>query len=247
MGSSAPPHSLFISDLHLSADRPDITAALLRFLAGPARAADTLYILGDLFEVWIGDDTLEEPLHAQVADALRALSQASVTLRLQHGNRDFLLAQAFCDRSGGALLADPALVTLGGVPTLLMHGDTLCTDDVAYQAFRRQVRDPAFQKQFLGQPVPVRRAMAGEARKASEGEKREKTAEIMDVSPSTVESVLRTHGYPRLIHGHTHRPARHIHEVDGHACERWVLSDWDRGGDCLRVDATGITRIPIPL
>jgi UDP-2,3-diacylglucosamine hydrolase len=247
MGSSTPPHSLFISDLHLSADRPDITAALLRFLAGPARGAEALYILGDLFEVWIGDDTLDEPLHTQVAEALRALSQASVAVRFQHGNRDFLLAQDFCARSGATVLADPSLITLGGIPTLLMHGDTLCTDDVAYQAFRRQVRDPAFQKHFLAQPIPVRRAMAGEARKASEGEKRVKTAEIMDVSPATVESVLRTHDYPRLIHGHTHRPAQHRHEVDGHVCERWVLSDWDRGGDCLRVDATGITRIPIPL
>ena len=247
MTPPALPHALLISDLHLSPDRPDITAALLGFLAGPARAAESIFLLGDIFDYWIGDDTLDEPLHRQVVAAIRAVADASVTVAFMHGNRDFLLASEFAARAGASLLQDPTLMSLGGMPTLLMHGDTLCTDDVAYQAFRRQVRNPAFQQQFLGQPVEARRAMAGQARKASEGEKQTKSADIMDVAPSAVEAVLREHGYPRLIHGHTHRPACHRHEVDGHACERWVLSDWDRGGYCLRVDASGITRLPIPL
>jgi len=238
-------HSLLISDLHLSVDRPDLAATLTDFLAGPATRAQRLFVLGDLFEFWVGDDALDEAFTSDVAVAFRALADRGVAVHLMHGNRDFLLGEVFLDRSGMRLLEDPTVLDLHGVPTLLMHGDTLCTDDVAYQAFRRHVRDPAVQRQFLAQSLEARRRQVGEVRATSEREKQAKSMEIMDVSPSAVDAVLRAHGYPRLIHGHTHRPARHEHEVDDHRCERWVLSDWDTGPEALRVDETGCTRIPL--
>lgn len=236
-------HSLLISDLHLGVDRQDLAATLTAFLAGPAAQARQLFVLGDLFEFWVGDDALEEGFAAAVATAFRRLSDQGVPVHLMHGNRDFLLGEAFLASAGMRLLSDPTVLDLHGVPTLLMHGDTLCTDDVAYQAFRRHVRDPEVQGQFLAQPLEARRRQVGEVRATSEREKQAKSVEIMDVSQSAVEAVLREHGYPRLIHGHTHRPARHEHHLDAHLCERWVLSDWDTGPEALRVDETGCTRI----
>lgn len=236
-------HSLFISDLHLAAERPRIVEQFFAFLAGPARGADTLYVLGDLFEYWIGDDDLDDPLNRSVADELAGFESAGTAVYFMHGNRDLLVGSEFARRSGARLIADPALIELYGTPTLLMHGDTLCTDDVAYQKFRAYARNEQNQVRFLAQPRAARRAEMDGLRLRSENAKQDKTAEIMDVSDEAVEQALRGAGYPRLIHGHTHRPARHLHTVDGHICERWVLGDWYENGSYLRCDAHGCAAI----
>ncbi|TCS72930.1 UDP-2,3-diacylglucosamine hydrolase [Sulfuritortus calidifontis] len=232
-------HSLFISDLHLSPELPQAVALFRRFLQETAARAQALYILGDFFEAWVGDDDLALPFHAGIAHDLKRLAERGVRLYLMHGNRDFLLGEAFCRASGATLLADPSLIDLYGSPTLLAHGDRFCTDDAAYQAFRRQVREPAWQAGFLAKPLAERREMARQMRAQSEREKAAKEMALMDVNPEAVAAALREHGYPRLIHGHTHRPARHLHEIDGHLCERWVLPDWYEGGGYLRCDADG--------
>lgn len=232
-------HSLFISDLHLCDSRPEISRLFFHFLDTEARCADALYILGDLFEYWVGDDELSSPLNARVASALHELTKTGVHVYLMHGNRDFLLAQQFASASGARLLIDPSLIDLHGTPTLLMHGDTLCTDDQAYLQFRAQVRDPAWQAGFLSQPLAARQALAQQLRNQSEHAKQEKSADIMDVNADAVAQCLRQHGYPRLIHGHTHRPAQHMLAVDGHDCTRWVLQDWYHSGGYLRCDAHG--------
>lgn len=219
--------TLLISDLHLSVQRPGTTAALLDLLRGRAREARALYVLGDLFDAWIGDDDLAEPMHAQVASALRAVADSGVPVRLMHGNRDFLLGEAFARAAGASLLHDPTVIEIAGERTVLAHGDTLCTEDRDYAAFRAQVRDPAWQRGFLARPLDERRAEAARLRAASEAGKRLKAAQIMDVTPQAVVDLLRAHGCRRLIHGHTHRPGRQAYEVDGAACERWVLPDWD--------------------
>lgn len=237
--------TLFVSDLHLNAQQPHLTAQLLQFLKSKTAGASALYILGDLFEYWAGDDDLDDPLNRSVVDALAAFA-AKLPLYFMHGNRDFLIGAAFARASGAQLLSDPALIDLHGTPTLLMHGDLLCTDDVRYQAFRKQVRDPAWQQQFLAKPLAQRKAMIEDLRKMSEQEKDAKIAAIMDVNLNAVGTVLRAHGYPRIIHGHTHRPARHLHEVDGHVCERWVLPDWGVGrSGYLRVTAQGYQAITL--
>lgn len=241
-------HTLLISDLHLAPERPAVTARFQRFCRETAPAADALWILGDLFEFWVGDDTVDEPFNRDVCAALRGLVDAGVPVFFMAGNRDFLAAQAFAQTSGATLVDDPVRIDLHGTPTLLMHGDTLCTDDLPYQAFRRQVRNPAVQQQFLSLPIAVRKQQVGATRAASEREKQIKATDIMDVSPDAVAEVLREHGYPRLIHGHTHRPATHEHVVDGHRCERWVLADWrDDLAEALRIDAAGATRVALPL
>lgn len=232
------PAPLFISDLHLCPTRPQITELFSRFLEGAPRDADTLYILGDLFEYWVGDDDCDDPFNATIITALRRLSDSGTKIFLMHGNRDFLLGEQFCLAAGVSLLGDPTLINLYGTPTLLMHGDTLCTDDMAYQAFRKQVRDPAWQQQFLAQPLAQRKAIAQNYRRKSETAKQTKTRGIMDVTLATLETILRKYNYPRLIHGHTHRPARHLHHVDAHHCERVVLTDWNERGGYLRCDET---------
>jgi UDP-2,3-diacylglucosamine hydrolase len=236
-------HSIFVSDLHLSAERPQISQQFFDFAARTAAEAGALYILGDLFEFWIGDDDDADPLNAAVATALKQLSSHGVAVNFMHGNRDLLVGGGFAARCGAALMPDPTLIDLHGTPTLLMHGDTLCTDDVDYQKFRRYARDPGNQAKFLAQPLAARREQMQGMRSRSEQAKRDKEAEIMDVSITAVEQALREHGYPRLIHGHTHRPARHLHVVDGHACERWVLNDWYQRGGYLRCDANGCTAV----
>ncbi|KFL36790.1 UDP-2,3-diacylglucosamine diphosphatase [Arenimonas donghaensis] len=237
---------LFVSDLHLDPARPAATDAFLALLAGPAREASALYILGDLFEAWIGDDDPGEP-GASVCIALKALSQAGVPVFLMRGNRDFLYGQQIAGRSGATLLPDPCVVDLFAVPTLLMHGDLLCTDDAAYQAFRRQVRDPAWQQQFLAQPLAARHAFAAQARAASREHQQGLAETITDVNPAAVVEVLRRHGVDRLIHGHTHRPAMHALDVDGRAAQRIVLGDWYEQGSVLRVDADGLVLEALPL
>jgi UDP-2,3-diacylglucosamine hydrolase len=235
----------FISDLHLCTSRPDINQVFFDFLRGTAREAESLYILGDLFEYWAGDDDLGDPLNQSIAAALADYSQSGPILRFMHGNRDFLLDGEFAKACGGRLIDDPHSVNLFGAPTLLMHGDTMCTDDIDYQRFRAQVRAPAWQKGFLALPLEQRKRQIEAVRQTSESEKTRKAPEIMDVNQGAVEAVLRQHAYPRLIHGHTHRPARHVHRVDGRTCERWVLADWYRTGSYLRCDERGCTPVPL--
>lgn len=232
------PHSLFISDLHLCAEHTRSMQAFLDFIQHRAPKAEALYILGDLFEYWAGDDDLDDPFHQQVIHALQKLS-SSTRVYLMHGNRDLLMGRALEQASGGMLLPDPTLLDLYGTPTLLSHGDALCTDDLPYQAHRSQVNDPAWQQQFLAQPLAQRKAIIEQLRMRSETEKRSKTNDIMDVNDAAVASLLRSHNYPRMIHGHIHRSKCHLHMVDGHRCERWVLGDWSAAGNALRCDASG--------
>jgi len=217
--------TLFISDLHLDAARPHIVELFTRFIAADARAAEALYILGDLFESWIGDDD-DSPLALQVAQSLYALKQSGVPVFFMHGNRDFLLGEAYAKRAGMTLLDDPTVIEFGGQPTLLMHGDTLCTDDAAYQEFRAVVRNPDWQKQFRARSLSERHAFAAQARAESVKHTAGAKPEIMDVNQAAVLAAMRKHGVRTLIHGHTHRPATHRFEVDGQAAERIVLGDW---------------------
>ena len=232
----------FVSDLHLCASRPEINRIFFEFLRGPARGAQSLYILGDLFEYWAGDDDVLDPLNAQVIGALAECARGGTRVHLMHGNRDFLLGEAFARASGAQLIADPVMLDLFGSKTLLTHGDMLCTDDRDYQAFREEVRSQSWQDAFLALPLADRKERIEALRARSESEKSRKPPEIMDVNRGAVESLLRKHGYPRLIHGHTHRPARHEHRLDGRTCERWVLPDWYESGGVLVCDEKGCRR-----
>jgi UDP-2,3-diacylglucosamine hydrolase len=202
-------------------------------------------VLGDLFEHWLGDDNTEDPLNASVAEAFSKLAAGGTAVYFMHGNRDLLVGEEFARRAGAQLLADPTLLDLHGTRTLLMHGDTLCTDDVEYLEFRAYARDPRNQARFLAQPVAARRAEMEGLRLRNIDAKQGKSAEIMDVNAAAVQQVLREHGYPRLIHGHTHRPAHHVHTIDGHTCERWVLGDWYENGSYLRCDASGCSSVAL--
>ena len=235
-------HSLFISDLHLSQDHPRSAALFLRFAADIAPKAEAMYILGDLFEYWAGDDDLHDPFHQRITHALRALDAQGTRIFIMHGNRDFLMDEELGSASHASLLDDPTLLDLYGTPTLLTHGDALCTDDTEYQRFRDQVRNGDWQTRFLAQPLAQRKAQIEQMRMQSESQKSSKKMELMDVNDDAVDELLRQHHYPRLIHGHTHRPAKHLHHPDGHTCERWVLGDWDSGkAAILRCDAQGLT------
>ncbi|MFA6311998.1 MAG: UDP-2,3-diacylglucosamine diphosphatase [Sterolibacterium sp.] len=240
------PVALFISDLHLCPTRPAIVELFEDFLDRQARQADALYILGDLFEYWAGDDSLGDAFNAKICAALKQLADHGTRLWFIPGNRDFLANSGFALASGAGMLADPTLTDIAGSATLLMHGDTLCSDDAAYQNYRRTVRSAAWRSRFLAQPLAERKAQIEALRRQSEDEKQIKSAAIMDVNAATVAMVLRDHGYPRLIHGHTHRPAHHSHAVDGRGCERWVLADWYDGGSYLACDATGCRAVTLP-
>lgn len=239
--------TLFISDLHLEPDRPAMTALFLDFLKQCARQAEALYILGDLFEVWIGDDDDAE-LGRVVADALRALSDSGVPIFFIHGNRDFLLGPRFAAASGMQLLPESAVIQMAGESILLMHGDMLCTDDVEYQAFRLQVRDPAWQARILALSLAQRRTLAGQLRETSQQAIQQKAIDITDVNPAAVDSALRAHGVRHLIHGHTHRPAIHQWTLDDRPARRTVLGDWYLQGSVLRHDANGwrLENLPLP-
>ncbi len=232
--------TLFISDLHLCRSRPETCERFLRFLDRQATTAAALYILGDLFEYWAGDDDRDDAFNAAICSGLHRLAGRGVRIGFMPGNRDFLVGQDFTAVAGVELLPDPLLIPVAGVPTLLAHGDTLCTDDVAYAQFRSQVRSTAWQASFLALPLAQRKAQIEELRRRSEAEKGMKPMSIMDASPEAIAALLRQHGYPpRLIHGHTHRPACHQHCIDGHPCERWVLPAWDDAAGGLKVDADG--------
>jgi UDP-2,3-diacylglucosamine hydrolase len=218
--------TLFISDLHLEETRPDITDAFLRFLDEKTPGIERLYILGDFFEAWIGDDE-RTPLQETIAAALKAISDRGVEIFLMHGNRDFLIGEEFCERAGATLLDDPTVVDLYGTPTLLMHGDSLCTADEEYQKFRANMRNPQMQKMMLARPLEDRQKMARQLRDMSMAKNQGKAEDIMDVTPEEVVREMEAHGVQQMIHGHTHRPAIHDLQANGQPATRIVLGDWD--------------------
>ncbi|MAK87902.1 MAG: UDP-2,3-diacylglucosamine diphosphatase [Pseudomonas sp.] len=237
---------LLISDLHLEEQRPDITRAFLHFLATRACQAEALYILGDFFEVWIGDDAMT-PFQQSIADALRALSERGTRIYLMHGNRDFMLGKGFCRAAGCTLLGDPSVVELGGERVLLMHGDSLCTRDEGYMRLRRLLRNPLSLFILRHLPLSTRRKLARKLRNESRAQTRMKASDIIDVTPELIPRVLAEHGVRTLIHGHTHRPATHELEVDGRPARRIVLGDWDQQGWALQVDESGFQQAPFDL
>ncbi|RRV26434.1 UDP-2,3-diacylglucosamine diphosphatase [Stutzerimonas nitrititolerans] len=237
---------LLISDLHLEEQRPDITRAFLRFLETRASGAEALYILGDFFEVWIGDDGMT-PYQHQIAAALRALSESGTRLYLMHGNRDFMIGQAFCREAGCTLLSDPHIATLGGERVLLMHGDSLCTRDEGYMRLRRLLRNPLSLFILHHLSLARRQKLAQKLRSTSREETRMKASDIVDVTPDEVIRAMRKHKVRTLIHGHTHRPATHSLQIDGQAARRIVLGDWDRQGWALQIDESGLHQAPFDL
>ena len=234
---------LFLSDLHLDEARPDSTAVFEAFCAGEAREAEAVYLLGDLFEAFIGDDD-DGDIATRVAAATRGLRDAGVPVFFMRGNRDFLVGPDYAARAGWTLLPDPAVILLHDEPTLLMHGDLLCLEDHAYQSFRRQVRDPAWQQAFLSHPLAARRAFAAQARAASAAAQSGRDESIGDVTPKEVERLMALHGVRRLIHGHTHRPAMHAVRLPDGSGQRIVLGDWYAQGSVLRVDSDGFALGP---
>lgn len=237
---------LFISDLHLTPERPQPTRLFKRFLAEVAPTAEALYILGDFFEAWVGDDDLTDPFHAGIAADLKGLVDSGTTLYFMPGNRDFLAGPALARATGWHQLDDPVCIDLYGVATLISHGDIYCSDDHAYQAFRRQVRDPAWQAEFLHKPLSERRAMARAMREQSEQAKAGKRPTLMDVNPQAIQAVLQETGAMRMIHGHTHRPARHVLQIGAGTHERWVLADWYESGAYLACDQSGCRSVDFP-
>ena len=238
--------TLFVSDLHLDPARPATTALFLDFLARQARQAEACYILGDLFEAWIGDDDDTE-LGRVVVIALRSLADSGVPVYFLHGNRDFLIGPRFASESGIQLLPETDVIDLYGEPVLLLHGDTLCTDDVDYQAFRAQVRNPVWQARLLEQPLAQRRALAGQLRETSRQALQLKATDITDVNPAAVNQALRAHGVRHMIHGHTHRPAIHEWALDELPVRRAVLGDWYVQGSVLRCDEADWCLEPLAL
>lgn len=230
--------TLFISDIHLGDEHPEISQRFTEFLATEAPTADALYILGDLFEVWIGDDAAQTE-HRPALEALRHLSDGGLPIYIMHGNRDFLLGKNFEAMTGCQLIDDPTVIDLYGTATLLMHGDSLCTDDAEYIQFRNQVRNPEWQHNFLSASVEQRIQIARKYRNESMIRNQNKSVEIMDVNSDTVIETMRKHGVTQLIHGHTHRPAIHPIEIDGNASQRIVLGDWYSQNSSLRCDQSG--------
>ena len=237
--------TLFVSDLHLDAALPAAIAQFEAFLQGPARAADALYILGDLFESWVGDDD-EDPERARVCAALLSLGRAGIACYACHGNRDFLLARGFEQRTGCLVIQDPTLIDLYGERVLLMHGDALCTGDAAYQRLRSTVRDPAWQRRFLRLPLATRRGLADAARAGSRAHTGMTAPDIMDASEGAVLAALRAAGVRALIHGHTHRPGVHEFVLDGARARRYVLGAWYEQGSVLRRDRAGFELMSLP-
>jgi UDP-2,3-diacylglucosamine hydrolase len=241
---------LLISDLHLEEQRPDITRAFLELLDGRARAAESLYILGDFFEAWIGDDAMS-PFQLSICKALRALSDSGTQVFLMHGNRDFMIGQAFCKAAGCTLLKDPSVVQLNGEPVLLMHGDSLCTRDEAYMRMRSYLRNPLTLWVLRHLPLGTRHKLARKLRSESRAQTQMKANDIVDVTPEEVPRIMAQYGVRTLIHGHTHRPAIHKLLIGNDAAKRIVLGDWDRQGWALQVDEQGFQLaafdfVPVP-
>ena len=233
----------FISDLHLSPRSPGATRLFLQFLSGRARQAEALFILGDLFETWIGDDDAADTFNAEILSALRAASDSGLQISALHGNRDFLLGPGFSAASGVRLLTDPYILSTAEWQFVLSHGDALCLDDTDYMAFRKQVRNPEWQAALLAKPLAERRAIAAHMRQVSEASQQGKESPYTDLQPAATDDFLREHGYATLIHGHTHQPAKHDHIVDGIHVERWVLADWhEERGECLVWDGEMLSR-----
>lgn len=230
--------TLFVSDLHLSAERPEQLELFLNFAERARSKAHALYVLGDLFEVWLGDDD-DTPGHAEIIDALRALSSAGVELHIGHGNRDFLFGRRFARATGARLMADYEIIDLYGQRTLLTHGDLLCTKDVKYQKFRKLVRNPIVRTAFLSTPLSLRRRIALKTQSGTKASMRAKSDFIMDVDEDTVSSVMAQHAAMLLIHGHTHRPGIHDFDIEGKACRRIVLGDWYDQDSVLVCDEGG--------
>lgn len=230
--------TLFISDLHLTGERPETLGLFSRFLRERARDAQSLYILGDLFEAWLGDDLLL-PGYGETLEELKALTASGVPVQVMPGNRDFLLGTGFAKATGCELLGEPTRLEVAGAPTLLLHGDTLCTDDIPYQQMRKTLRDPAWMAEFLDKSPEERIALAKQLRDKSQEETGSKAYAIMDVNAEAVAGAFREHKVERIIHGHTHRPARHKGEVDGRPVERWVLGDWTDHAKILVCDEAG--------
>ncbi|NNM82668.1 MAG: UDP-2,3-diacylglucosamine diphosphatase [Burkholderiales bacterium] len=227
--------AVFVSDIHLSESAPGISSLFFRFLE--EIDASALYVLGDLFDAWPGDDDLEDPFVRRVVSAMKHTS-LRMKLHVMHGNRDFLMGKSFLDACGALPVPDPFCCEINGIPLLLAHGDALCTADLEYQAFRRQVRDTSWQAAFLARPLEERKEVARGLRQQSEKRKLEKSDAIMDVDESAVAEAFRAHGYVTMIHGHTHRPGKHQHQVDSMLCERWVLGDWHETG-AIGISASG--------
>jgi len=237
--------TLFIADLHLQTEEPAITAGFLRFLQGEARSADALYILGDLFEAWIGDDD-PNPLHREIAAAIKALVDSGVPCFFIHGNRDFLIGKRFARESGMMLLPEEQVLDLYGRQVLIMHGDTLCTDDTGYLAFRAKVHTPWIQTLFLALPLFIRNRIAAKMRAGSKAANSSKSLSIMDVNPQAVIEVMEKHRVQWLIHGHTHRPDVHTLSANGEPAHRVVLGAWHTEGSMVKVTPDGIELIPFP-
>lgn len=237
--------TLFIADLHLQTEEPAITAGFLRFLHGEAKSADALYILGDLFEAWIGDDD-PNPLHRDMAAAIKALVDSGVPCYFIHGNRDFLIGQRYARESGMTLLPEEQVLDLYGRNILIMHGDTLCTDDTGYLAFRAKVHTPWIQKVFLTLPLFIRNRIAARMRAGSKAANSSKSMTIMDVNPQAVVNVMEKHRVQWLIHGHTHRPDVHSLIVNGEPAHRVVLGAWHSEGSMVKVTPEGVELIAFP-
>jgi UDP-2,3-diacylglucosamine hydrolase len=230
--------TLFISDLHLETDRPDIGKQFLEFMEGEARAADELYILGDLFEAWVGDDD-PNTHYFTIKRAIRKLGDSGVPVYFMHGNRDFMVGRGFARETGVNILPDPHRITLYGQRVLLSHGDVLCTDDVQYQRIRAMTRDPEWQSKMLEKPLKERIAIAQEARRQSMERTINMSLEIMDVNQQAVEAIIREHDVDVLLHGHTHRPAVHDVDLGKRRAKRIVLGDWYTQGSVVRWDSLG--------
>ncbi|HDS9360597.1 TPA: UDP-2,3-diacylglucosamine diphosphatase [Enterobacter chengduensis] len=237
--------TLFIADLHLQTEEPAITAGFLRFLRGEAKSADALYILGDLFEAWIGDDD-PNPLHRDMAAAIKALVDSGVPCYFIHGNRDFLIGRRFARESGMTLLPEEQVLDLYGRQVLIMHGDTLCTDDAGYQAFRAKVHTPWIQRLFLALPLFIRSRIAAKMRAGSKAANSSKSVTIMDVNPQAVVDVMEKHRVQWLIHGHTHRPDVHELIANGEPAHRVVLGAWHSEGSMVKVTPGGVELIAFP-
>ncbi|EPQ0972599.1 UDP-2,3-diacylglucosamine diphosphatase [Citrobacter farmeri] len=237
--------TLFIADLHLCTEEPAITAGFLRFLAGEARQADALYILGDLFEAWIGDDD-PNPLHREMAAAIKALVESGVPCFFIHGNRDFLIGKRFARESGMTLLPQGKVLDLYGRRVLIMHGDTLCTDDAGYQAFRAKVHQPWLQTLFLALPLFIRKRVAARMRAGSKAANSSKSLEIMDVNKHAVVAEMEKYRVQWLIHGHTHRPDVHALNANGKPAFRVVLGAWHREGSMVKVTPDDVELIAFP-